>query len=272
MKKINKNKIYKIFGKYLININNTFKNDLKRDNIFDTEWSYLIVIDACRYDIFKKINMFKGFLTKNISEGSCTSEWIFKNIKNSKHYLKDIIYVSANPTISNINMIKEFGYNPFYKIIDVWKNGWSDNLNTVHPKEVNKNVIINLSKYANYKFKYIIHYMQPHHPFIGKNKILDDGWKDRREKMLHNKIMFNNEKVWDLLRMKKIKKEEAYNAYKSNLRLVFEYIEKILPMLKGKICLTSDHGNLFGKYGILYGHPCNYIDEELLSVPWFDFI
>ena len=35
-------------------------------------WNYAIVLDACRYDIFKEVNKIKGTLQKKYSNGSAT--------------------------------------------------------------------------------------------------------------------------------------------------------------------------------------------------------
>ena len=47
------------------------KNGVK---VVNEDWDYLIVLDAARYDIFKKINWIKGNLEYKISLGSCTRE------------------------------------------------------------------------------------------------------------------------------------------------------------------------------------------------------
>ena len=139
------------------------------DLIKKMDWDYLIILDACRYDYFEKVysEYFQGNVKKVLSPGNWTLEWL-NNIFSS--YYKDIIYISANPYInSKISVGKGgLGYDArkhFYKIVDVWDFGWDESLTTTPPKEVNETFFKYFGKYKNYK--YIIHYMQPHAPYIG---------------------------------------------------------------------------------------------------------
>lgn len=71
-----------------------FRSSLK---VVDEDWKYLIVLDACRYDIFKKVNTIPGNLSKKYSAGTHTVEWLKNNFM-EKH--EDIAYISANPQVS----------------------------------------------------------------------------------------------------------------------------------------------------------------------------
>jgi hypothetical protein len=133
----------------------------------DEEWDFLIVLDACRYDYFLKTykDFFDGELKKIYSPGSSTPEWCINTF--IKRY-DDVVYVSSNPHINSKFEFKGFNSKEhFFKIIDVWDWGWNKNLGTVHPKTVNGSVKIYLKKFSDKRF--IIHYMQPHEPYIGDN-------------------------------------------------------------------------------------------------------
>jgi len=135
-------------------------------------WDYLIILDACRYDFFKKIykKYFSGNLKKRLSIASETREWLIKNFKDR---YDDIVYVSANPYVNSknvkINVFKATEH--FHKVIDVWEWGWNDQLNTVHPEKVNEATLQTLKLYPDKRM--IIHYMQPHAPYISLNKDMD---------------------------------------------------------------------------------------------------
>jgi len=219
------------------------------DYILDKEWDTLILLDACRFDLFSDYIKNSENLTKILSPGTCTRDWIVENFSGKQ--LKDVIYISAHPIGSYIRFKKYIGYNPFYKIIEIWKNGWNEQLGTVHPSMVNKRTLETISKYPDKR--YIIHYVQPHHPFIGNIKITE-----------------SEEKVWDLLRKGLVDKDIAWRAYASNLELVMSHVNKLLPNLKGKTCITSDHGNVFGKFGVFYAHPSKIYLPELIEVPWYE--
>ena len=66
---------------------------VKKIDILKDNWKVLIILDACRYDSFKKYykKFLKGQLKKNISCATWTLEWLEKTF--TKKY-NDIIYVS----------------------------------------------------------------------------------------------------------------------------------------------------------------------------------
>ena len=140
----------------------------QKDLIWNTNWKYLIILDACRYDYFQKVykKYLNGELKKVISPASETREWLKEIFRGKIH--ADIIYISANPYI-NSKGITIGGFNPkrylkFYRVLDVWDWGWNEILGTVHPEEVNKATLEALRKYPGKRF--IIHSVQPHRPYL----------------------------------------------------------------------------------------------------------
>lgn len=61
------------------------------DFIAEKSWDNLIILDACRFDAFALVNRTPGRLTKIVSAGSSTWEWLPKNFLNRK--MKDVIYI-----------------------------------------------------------------------------------------------------------------------------------------------------------------------------------
>lgn len=134
-----------------------FKND---------KWDYLIVLDACRFDYFSHLyrHFFDGDLSKVFSVGSHTLEW---RVNTFREYHEDIIYVSANAYINSIGEIAGFDARKhFYKVVDVWHFGWDEELGTVHPETVTKVALSLKDKYPDKRL--IIHYLQPHAPYISE--------------------------------------------------------------------------------------------------------
>jgi len=240
------------------------------DLITERRWNNLIVLDACRFDAFAQLNKIPGKLSKTISPGSKTEEWIIANFSNK--IMKDAIYVSANPYASHFNLCQLFGTNPFYRVVEVWRYGWSEELETVHPFAVNEATLINLKKHPEKRF--IIHYMQPHFPFIGKYRIWNNkGWGHIRKAVLQRSrelLEPRGYNVWQAFENGVLDKLSVWRAYLSNLELVFAYVEKLLPRLSGVTCITSDHGNVFGKFGVFYKHPGKTPLPELIEVPWLE--
>ena len=233
------------------------------DYVTLTEWDKLIVVDACTFNLFKSRNIIKGKLSKIKSPGSCTPEWLVETFKGKS--FPDIVYISANLWASNYKLNELLGSNPFYKVLEVWKNKWDHSLATVHPSEMNKEAIIAQKMYPTKRMN--IHYIQPHFPFIGENPLHVEGVTSQN---IETNQVKNKYTIWNALRDKKITPEEAYRAYESNFDLVIKYVLALIPHLKGKVCITSDHGNLFGKYGVFYGHPKALYHPELIEVPWLE--
>lgn len=268
------------------------------------DWNYLIVLDACRYDYFAAIykDFLSGALEKVISLGTTTIEWCRKNF--TKHY-DDVVYVSANPYINSIQEIKGFKANShFFKVIDVWRLCWNEKLGTVHPKDVNKFAKIAVNTY---KDKHVIvHYLQPHAPYIGYEKIIGNGGFPKPEissgKVLQhvNKYKygsftesfiktlstlarygkFTDEFIWNTLNVlnlppyspmdaarRVLGKDGLRIAYCHNLTLVLKYVSRLLNELSGKVIITSDHGELLGEEG-KYSHTSRSFHPKLIEVPW----
>ena len=63
--------------------------------IFEEDWDNLIILDACRYDFFEKLNHFQGVLEPRTSRGSKTWEFMRGNFRDRN--LLDTVYVTDNP-------------------------------------------------------------------------------------------------------------------------------------------------------------------------------
>lgn len=233
-------------------------------NVLNENWDILIILDACRYDFFKKYNFIKGKLKKKKSLGSCTREWIKKNF--IKNY-SNIVYISGNPHISKFMLKKNIGRNPFYYIDEVWNYGWNDEFGTVLPDIITKRIIENLIHFPNKKI--VAHYMQPHSPFIKEKNLIDidEGWRNLRNIVLSKKAKKEHTNIFKLAHIKKVNINSIKKGYIENLKIVLKSITK-LKNLKKQIIITSDHGNCFGEYG-LYGHPCGIYIPQLIEIPWF---
>ncbi|PTD94209.1 hypothetical protein C9439_03940 [archaeon SCG-AAA382B04] len=75
---------------------------MKEQNLLDEEWDICIVLDACRYDVFKDLykEYLRGELEKRKSKGSNTLSWL----KNTFPKTYNITYVSSNPFISSLDL------------------------------------------------------------------------------------------------------------------------------------------------------------------------
>jgi hypothetical protein len=277
--------------------------------VMEEDWDFLIILDACRFDYFIDVyqRYFKdGKLEKAISPAIETIEWAEKNFKG---YYRDIIYVSTTPFINSKKQMCSRGFcfeakKHFYKIVDLWDWGWDHNIGTVKPERVNESALKEYFLHPNKRM--IIHYMQPHAPYLSMEKfylemkkndekddekdfrtnvlgrILPDGLK----KILIEKYMltFGTESIWRLNKIfgfrkvhplhiemawRMVGKDGLIKAYIENLHRVLECVKKLVENLHGKIIITSDHGELLGEDG-LYGHGLPLPRHtKLIEVPWF---
>jgi len=198
------------------------------------------------------------------SPASCTEEWL--PAVWGGYY--DLTYISSNPYVNSIGRpCRDYvAKDHFKRIIDVWKFGWCEKLGTVPPSAVNE-VAMNMTN----RSTLVIHYAQPHWPYIGKTKILyprpmSPLERARKPNILQHLLNRLKRKIltWQVLRSGKLR-----DAYFDNLRLVLEYVTKLIPHLNGKVVITADHGDLLGEHERLW-HPCEINHPVLREVPWFE--
>jgi hypothetical protein len=134
---------------------------------------------------------------------------------------------------------------PFFHLEELWQSGWDENLKTVPPWKVTEAVFRLVKKFPEKRM--IIHFLQPHPPFIGKKRVAKMPWQT----LIQNEVY----------------REIFWESYKCNLIVVMKEVNKLKRMLRGKVILTSDHGSLVGEFGI-YLHMPHIRIEELVRVPW----
>lgn len=241
-------------------------------DVSSRDWDNLLVLDACRADMFKTVvgmDRFDQYETVT-SKGSSSPDWISGNF--AERELGDIVYITANPWV-----VHE-APDSFHEIVNVWANEQSGNIDldaselaqrdlatspsaTVTAQRLNDAAEQAAKEYPNKR--YIVHYFQPHAPCIGN----PDGTVKSSEYLdlsLHpGKPLYEG----------RVEREEVWTAYEDNLAYVVKHAEELANHLGGKSVLTADHGELFGDWlwpfpirG--YAHPQNLRHPSLVTVPW----
>ncbi|RLF02792.1 MAG: hypothetical protein DRJ59_02620 [Thermoprotei archaeon] len=265
--------------------------------MLNIDWDYLIVLDACRCDVFRHV--YRKFFPSAIkfrcitSLGSSTMEFIEKSINSINiDKEKDVIFVNSNPMIDHVLGVRF--KKIFYKYISVWKNYWDKEMQTVRPEDM---YYVTLKTYIKNPVKrMIIWFLQPHYPFIDRKfNHINALNREFMSKALRYDIHKNN-----LLTLIKIAKNlfrkrclyagipdkiceymrqnfsEVLRAYMVNLFLVLHYVKKLTEILLGKIVVTSDHGEAFGEPLSrllplpVYGHPSRIRIPSLTQVPYLE--
>lgn len=229
-------------------------------DVFAEDWDSLIVLDACRYDLFESRSTLPGTLERRRSRGSGTAEFLRGNVADRD--LRDVVYVTANPQLYRYRDELDA---TFHDVIHVWmEDGWDDQYGTVLPETTTRYAQEAAERYADKRL--FVHYLQPHYPFIGAGTEFDKG---------HIEAPDAGDSFW--LRLTdgtlNVDREMVWNAYAQNLDLVLPYVEALLAEFEGRTVVTSDHGNLFDERVFpipmrVWGHPKGIHVDSLLEVPW----
>jgi len=220
-------------------------------DVFEEDWDNLIILDACRYDAFKALNSIDGELKSKISRGSMSREFARGNFSNKS--LTDTVYVSANfwfPEMYDELNTELYDFTPVhYDMPD---------LPTTRPGSVTNEALR-----ANEQFpdkRLIVHYMQPHWPYIGAEAEKIEQPDDHHG--MHSTIKSNG-----------LSRKEILSLYTENLELVLSEASELVDAFSGKTVITADHGELLGERQRPipvrnYGHPSGVYVDELVTVPW----
>lgn len=226
--------------------------------VMDEDWDNLIILDACRYDLFEEVNTIEGELRSVISGDSSTSGFLQYNFDDET--FPDTVYVSANPQVQR----HEVGER-FHDCIRLWEDCWDDELRTVLPEDVTERALEAHEQHPHKRL--IVHYIQPHYPFIGETGRQIDHGSLNGGGVIKSKREIKS--VWDQLERGTVDRGEIWKAYRENLELAIPEINRLLSGIDGKSVITSDHGNSFGRLRV-YGHPGGTFLESLVKVPWLE--
>lgn len=231
-------------------------------DVTEEDWDNLIILDGCRYDLFESFNTIEGTLKAVESRGSESWEFLRENFGGKQ--LHDTIYITANPHAAKLED------DLFFKKQNLLDTHWDQKYKTVLPAAVVSETKKILEEYDHKRF--IVHFMQPHYPFIGSlgQELSHSGLVSEE----HTEV---EHQIWTQLEygLADCTVEEVWNAYKENFEQVLPHVNELLSELSGKTVVTSDHGNLFGeRIGPIpskgYGHPRGIRAENLVTVPWLE--
>lgn len=233
----------------------------KAVNFLDEDWDNLIILDACRYDSFvEHADLSNGKLEHRYSLGSATPEFTEKTFADRR--LGDTVYVGANTWFLKLRDEINAAIHHFVDLQNgdyevTWIN---EELEVVTPETVTRHAQQVQSEYPDKRL--IIHYLQPHHPFIGPT---GEKYLSHQSNSLMEVFREAGPDVDERLLRK---------AYNENLERVLKAVEDLLPELTGKTVVTADHGEMLGdRHEVVptrdYGHPKAIYNDILVKVPWY---
>ena len=237
-------------------------------DVFDADWDTLVVLDACRYDMFAEQNHLAGTLTPRESRGSATSEWLRANVDGRD--LRDTVYVTANPQLARHR--EDWDVN-LHETVDVWRGeGWDDEAGTVRAETMT--AVGRRAHETSAHKRVVVHYMQPHYPFVPAATEIGAGHLDA---LAGGEGADLGENVWNrkFLGDLAISRETLWEYYRDNLDYVLDHVEDLLAAISGKAVVTADHGNYVGERSSPlpireFGHPRGIYDDPLVRVPWLE--
>jgi hypothetical protein len=229
----------------------------------DEDWDVLFILDACRADTFQASTGGWRFDEYRVEKslGSSTPEWTRENFAGGS--FGDTVYVASNPYTSLI------AGNAFHAIAEVWRTDFDEDELTVLPEKVDEAARQAREQYPHKRL--IVHYMQPHFPFITTEEMRYSGWHPDR-------IRGEEERTdpisdpWHALQKGLVDEEDVWQAYRDNLDAVLESVEGLVSDFQGRLVLSSDHGNMVG-WGWpvpmkIYGHAAGLRYPQLVDIPW----
>jgi len=238
--------------------------------VTEEDWDNLLLLDACRYDVFSEVNWLDGTLESRISAACVTGNFLKRNFPNT---YPDIVFIAGNPHAS------ELVQDRFHAFLPVWQTHWDEDLGTVPPEAMADAVREAAGAYPNKRI--VGHFVQPHEPYIGPEALdkfgadYDHGLEAAREGVRSGETVASPEtSIIARYRNSEIPREDAVAAYRENLEITLEVVAALHEDISGKTVVSSDHGEMFGEVSWplpkrRVGHFGGVRATELVKVPWF---
>jgi hypothetical protein len=228
------------------------------ENVYEREWDVLLVLDACRYDLMDDVASTRAWLgpvEATTSVGSMSKTWLDRTFDSAyADQAERTVMVSGNPYTAESLTADSFSH-----LDETWRESWDDSTGTIRPRPLTDRFLeLHASTDAD---RYIVHYMQPHIPFIetplgaGTDR---DSWGE----------LDTSKTAWERLQVGELSRDRVWKAYRENLELVLADVALLRQQLSTDgLVLTADHGNALGEWGV-YGHPEGIQIPAIREVPW----
>lgn len=227
-------------------------------NVFERSWDVLVVLDGCRYDLLQYCNDIDFIRSRDriVSVGSTTTKWMTGTFCDESVAVPDgTAYITGNPFSNQCLTGSECGF-----LIEAWQTAWDKKHGTILPRQITDRAIAAWREHN--VDRMIIHYMQPHYPFIEYPEMHGGLDPDQFGNM-------PDKPVWNKLRDGDIERKRVWEAYLSNFGIVMDELQFLIQCIDAEsVVTTADHGNAFGEFG-QYGHPAESWNPYVRFVPWW---
>lgn len=246
-------------------------------NVYEREWDLLVVLDACRVDTLREVADEYDFIEdveSMWSIGSHSAEWIAQTFtEEHRSEIEQTRYVTANahanrvlqqrmePPMNNTTPVNFTAWDfvdehAFESLDTTWEDNHDETYRVVRPAVMTDAGIT--AGRENGHDKLILHYMQPHLPYIGQ--AVPEGREPTEVEV----------GGYEHLESGDANRDEVYSLYKDTLRLVLNNVEELLENVDAEqVAITADHGEAFGEMQA-YGHPEGFPHPIVKKVPWVE--
>jgi len=246
-------------------------------NPFEEEWDILVVLDACRVDTLREVADEYDFIDQvdtRWSVGSQSDEWMAKTFTSQwEDEISRTRYITGN---GHSDMVFEKGALPpsnnttpldfatwdlvamdsFYEFDQVWKRNHDSTYRVVLPQSITDRAVVAGREGGHSRM--LLHYMQPHLPYIGK--AIAEGREPTDLEIFGYQRLETGE----------ASRGEVVDLYRETLRYVLDSVEVLLDNTDAeRVVITADHGEAFGE-GAVYGHPEGFPHPIVKRVPWVE--
>lgn len=229
-------------------------------DIFAADWDNLVLLDACRYDMFSEAAAaLPGETNPRISRASSTSEFIAANFRDRD--LHDVVYVSANPWFMKLRDQIDTSVHAY---VDVH----NEPEEVLHVDQMYKTTERAKEAADEHPEKRIlVHYAPPHHPLFGPTA-------ERHLPSIESQLEMG---FYERIRRGAIEVEDEIlrRAYAETLGRVLDEVAQLIAAFDGKTVISADHGEMLGERATpvpvrFYGHVPGLYTPELVTVPWHE--
>lgn len=240
-------------------------------NVWDDapEWDALIILDACRHDLFCEVAAEYEWLPDTprarYSAASMSEEWIERHTgPDYREQMAQTALISGN---AYSHLSDAVDPSEWAHVDNLVTHQWDDHHGTVLARPVTDATIDfwRNQRQASGADRVIAWYIQPHAPFV------DAAWSEGFDRdALGNPDAGKEWSIWYQCRHGDLTLDQLWSAYRDNLRYVLDDVELLLSNLDAdRVVITADHANCVGELGV-WGHPKYVPHPTLKRVPWVE--
>jgi hypothetical protein len=228
-------------------------------NLLDEDWDNLVILDACRADLFAEVAALPGRTETRISLAGATYEWVPATF--TDRILHDTVYVTLN---SYYTRLREAVGSEVHALIDVHQaelpaSAYDDRFDIPHPSVLTEHAIEAADRYPEKRI--IVHHNVPHYPYLG------EFGRERFPTASSSLVDAIDAKPGKQLRA------DVRRGYRENIEIGVEEVRRFHEAVPGKTVVSADHGEMLGdRHRFVpvrdWGHHGGVYNTHLTSVPW----